>query len=102
MAVVILYGTVFSFCFYQAGVSIVGSITGSILSSVEPVASMVISVLFLNVALTALDFAGFLLILASIPIIALGDKNHKKKNGPCGCAWSGLFCSFQLDSIFTE
>ena len=77
MAVVILFGTVFSFCFYQAGVSIVGSITGSILSSVEPVASMVISVLFLNVALTALDFAGFLLILASIPIIALGDKNHK-------------------------
>ena len=77
MAVVILFGTVFSFCFYQAGVTIVGSITGSILSSVEPVASMVISVLFLNVALTALDFAGFLLILASIPIIALGDKNHK-------------------------
>ena len=79
MAIVILFGTVFSFCFYQAGVSIVGSITGSILSSVEPVASMIISVLFLQVPLTLLDFAGFILILASIPIIALGDKKRYTK-----------------------
>lgn len=79
MAVVILFGTVLSFCFYQAGVSIVGSITGSILSSVEPVASMIISVLFLHVPLTALDFAGFVLILASIPIIALGNQKQLKK-----------------------
>lgn len=80
MAVVILLGTVFSFCFYQAGVSIVGSIIGSILSSVEPVASMVISVLFLHVALTKLDFLGFILILSSIPIIALNGKPHSKKH----------------------
>ncbi len=73
MSVVIFFGTVCSFCFYQAGVSIVGSITGSILSSVEPVASMILSVLFLHVPLTALDFLGFLLILATIPIIALGN-----------------------------
>ena len=79
MAVVILFGTVFSFCFYQAGVTIVGSITGSILSSVEPVASMIISVLFLQVPLTLLDFAGFILILASIPFIALGDKKRYTK-----------------------
>ena len=79
MAIVILFGTVFSFCFYQAGVSIVGSITGSILSSVEPVASMIISVLFLHVPLTVLDFAGFILILASIPIIALGNRKQNNK-----------------------
>lgn len=79
MAVVILFGTVFSFCFYQAGVSIVGSITGSILSSVEPVASMIISVLFLHVPLTLLDYIGFILILSSIPIIALGNKKQMKK-----------------------
>ena len=79
IGVVIFFGTVFSFCFYQAGVTIVGSITGSILSSVEPVASMIISVLFLQVPLTLLDFAVFILILASIPIIALGDKKQQKK-----------------------
>lgn len=79
MSVVILFGTVCSFCFYQAGVRIVGSITGSILSSVEPVASMVLSVLFLHVPLTALDFLGFLLILATIPIIALGNGKRQKE-----------------------
>lgn len=73
MIIVVFIGTVCAFCFYQAGVGIVGSITGSILSSVEPVASMVLSVLFLHVPLTALDFAGFLLILSTIPIIALGN-----------------------------
>lgn len=40
---------------------------------------MIISVLFLQVPLTLLDFAGFILILASIPIIALGDKKQQKK-----------------------
>lgn len=73
MAIVIIPGTVFAFYFYQAGVNIVGSITGSILCSVEPVASMVISVLFLHVPLTTLDFVGFILIISTIPIIALGN-----------------------------
>lgn len=76
---VILFGTVFSFCFYQAGCRLVGSLTGSILSSVEPVASMIISVLILHVPLVFLDFVGFLLILSTIPIIALG--NHHYQNG---------------------
>lgn len=76
MAIVIIPGTLFAFYFYQAGVNIVGSVTGSILCSVEPVASMIISVLFLNVPLTALDFLGFFLILATIPIIALGNSRQ--------------------------
>ena len=81
MEIVIFIGTVCAFCFYQAGVGIVGSIIGSILSSVEPVASMVLSVLFLHVPLTAMDFLGFLLILITIPIIALGNsKQHKLQN----------------------
>ena len=79
MAIIVVLGTVCSFCFYQAGVGIVGSITGNILSSVEPVASMVISVLFLNVPLTGLDFLGFALILICIPIMALGNGKEMRK-----------------------
>ncbi len=78
VAGVILFGTVLSFCFYQAGCRLVGSLTGSILSSVEPVASMIISVLILNVPLVFLDFVGFILILATIPIIALGNHRYQK------------------------
>ena len=79
MAIIVVLGTVCSFCFYQAGVGIVGSITGNILSSVEPVASMIISVLFLNVPLTGLDFLGFALILICIPIMALGNGKELRK-----------------------
>ncbi len=61
---------------------IVGSIIGSILSSVEPVASMVLSVLFLHVPLTAMDFLGFLLILITIPSIALGNSKQYKLQKP--------------------
>ena len=75
---VVLFGTILSFCFYQAGARLVGSLTASILSAVEPVASMFISVLILAVPLTFLDFVGFILILSTIPIIALGDHHYQK------------------------
>ena len=78
VAGVVLFGTIFSFCFYQAGARLVGSLTASILSAVEPIASMIISVLFLAVPLVLLDFVGFALILSTIPIIALGDYHYQK------------------------
>lgn len=71
--VVVVFGTVLAFFCYQFGITMVGSITGSILSSVEPIASMIISVIFLNVTLVGLDYLGFIMILSSIPIIALGN-----------------------------
>ncbi|MBQ5667882.1 MAG: EamA family transporter [Peptococcaceae bacterium] len=78
VAGVVVFGTILSFCFYQAGARLVGSLTASILSAVEPVASMIISVHFLAVPLVLLDFVGFVLILATIPIIALGDYHYQK------------------------
>ena len=78
VAGVILFGTILSFCFYQAGARLVGSLTASILSAVEPVASMIISVALLAVPLVFMDFLGFTLILATIPIIALGDYHYMK------------------------
>ena len=82
VAGVVVFGTILSFCFYQAGARLVGSLTASILSAVEPVASMIISVHFLAVPLVLLDFVGFVLILATIPIIALGDYHYQKGARP--------------------
>jgi len=79
VAGVIFFGTILSFCFYQAGARLVGSLTASILSAVEPVASMIISVVILAVPLTFMDFVGFALILATIPIIALGNHHYQKE-----------------------
>lgn len=72
MACVILLGTVLSFGLFQTGCSIVGSLVGSVLSSIEPVGSVVISVLFLNTTFSWLDILGFFLILVTIPIMAIG------------------------------
>ena len=76
MAVVIGGGTILAFCCFQAGVRIVGSLSGSVLASVEPIGAIVIAVLFLNVPFTLEDFAGFVLILATIPIIAMGQNRE--------------------------
>lgn len=43
---------------------------------------MVLSVLFLHVPLTAMDFLGFLLILITISIIALGNSKQYKLQKP--------------------
>lgn len=53
-----------------------GSLVGSVLSSVEPIGSVIISVLFLNTTFSWLDLLGFFLILVTIPIMALG-KAHE-------------------------
>ena len=72
LACVIVLGTVLSFSLFQSGCSIVGSLVGSVLSSIEPVSSVVISVLFLHTAFTWLDLLGFSLILVTIPLMAIG------------------------------
>ena len=74
MAVMIIIGTVMAFCFYQQGILDVGGVVGSILSSVEPVASVLLSFLFLGVRFGWLDIIGFVMILSTIPIVALGSK----------------------------
>lgn len=73
LASVIILGTVLSFSLFQSGCSIVGSLTGSVLSTVEPIGSVMISVLFLNTRFSWLDILGFTLILITIPIMAIGE-----------------------------
>lgn len=79
MAVIVLGGTVMAFTFYMRGIKLVGPIAGIVLSSVEPVAAVIISILILKVAFTGADFLGFLLILLNIPIIALGQGRESKE-----------------------
>lgn len=82
MVSVIILGTVLSFSLFQSGCSIVGSLVGSVLSSVEPVGSVIISVLFLNTTFSWLDLLGFFLILVTIPLMALGKTHELAAGGP--------------------
>ena len=78
MAVIILGGTILAFTFYMRGIRLVGPIAGNVLSAAEPVAAVIISVLVLGVAFTAYDFLGFILILLTVPLIALGQNREEK------------------------
>lgn len=75
MSIVIFVGTVLAFTTYLAGVRIVGGLAASVLSSVEPLASFAICVLFLGISLTWHDFAGMMLVILAIMLIA---KNKEK------------------------
>ena len=67
---VILVGTALAFGLYLKGVSMIGPLKGSLISGLEPVSSILISVFWLGTAFTALDFLGFALILAAVAILA--------------------------------
>jgi len=78
MSTIIIGGTILAFCFFQAGVRIVGSLAGGILAAIEPVGAVLISVFFLHVAFTVEDFIGFVLILSTIPLIAIGQYHEDR------------------------
>ncbi len=77
MSVIILGGTILAFTCFQGGVRIVGSLAGSILAAIEPIGAIVLAALFLKVPFTAADLIGFVLILSTIPIIALGQQRQQ-------------------------
>ena len=76
---VILVGTALAFGLYLKGVSMIGPLKGSLISGLEPVSSILISVLWLGTAFTPLDFLGFALILAAVAILAgAGQKSGSR------------------------
>jgi drug/metabolite transporter (DMT)-like permease len=74
-------GTFAAFGLYLHGVSIVGSVTGSLLGACEPLGAMVISALWMGTAFTGWDWAGFALMLAMLALVTVpspGDRAAEK------------------------
>ena len=71
---VILVGTALAFGQYLTGVSMIGPLKGSLISGLEPVSSILISVFWLGTVFTLPDFLGFILILAAVAILAGAGK----------------------------
>lgn len=74
LAFIILFGTICAFCCYLEGVRRIGAAKGSILAAVEPVVSALLSVFWLGVPLGGMDFAGILLIVAAMILLAGDNK----------------------------
>lgn len=73
MVYIIVFGTICAFCCYLEGVRRIGAAKGSILAAVEPVASAVLSVVWLDIPLIGMDIGGIALIVAAMILLA-GDR----------------------------
>ena len=66
-------GTIFAYTVFLHGVSIVGAVKGSLLASVEPVASVLLTVLVMGTQFYLTDFIGMVLIITAVLLISLRD-----------------------------
>ena len=69
--VIALVGTLAAFTLYLYGVSVVGSVKGSLLGTFEPAAATVISAVWLGTQFTWADWAGLVMMIATVFIVAL-------------------------------
>lgn len=72
-AAFIVIGTFAAFALYLHGVSVVGSVQGSLLGAVEPVSATVFSALWLATAFTGADLAGCALMIAMVFLVTTED-----------------------------
>ena len=68
---IILFGTMAGFSMYMTGVKMIGSVRASLYSCVEPVASMVLTAVWMKVSFTTPDLIGTAFVIATIIILAL-------------------------------
>ncbi len=73
-------GTIFAYTAFLKGVSMVGPVNGSLLASVEPVASVFFAVCLVNESFYPIDFIGMVLILLAVLLISLKDKIISQKS----------------------
>ena len=79
-AAFVLVGTFAAFALYLHGVSVVGSVQGSLLGAVEPVSATLFATLWLGTAFTGADLAGCALMIAMIFLVT-GEKPNVRQDG---------------------
>lgn len=78
VAFIILFGTMAGFSMYLTGVKMIGSVKASLVSCVEPVASMVLTAVWMKVSFATPDLIGTLFVIATIIILAVPTKKRQK------------------------
>ena len=79
LAIIILLGTAMPFALYLKGVSIIGASKGSMLACIEPVSATVFSALWLKNKFTVFDLAGFALIITTVLILSIKEREKTKE-----------------------
>lgn len=76
LAFVVIFGTMAGFSLYMTGVKLIGSVKASLYACVEPVSSMILTVLWMKVNFTTPDLIGTLFVIATIIILAIPTKKQ--------------------------
>ena len=80
LAIAILFGTFGAYGLFLHGVSLVGPVAGNMLGAAEPVSATVIGALWLATPFTPSDWAGLVLMVATIVLVALsGSRNRTQR-----------------------
>lgn len=74
MGGLVVVGTIGGYGFYLHGVSIVGSVKGSLLGAIEPVSATTVAALWLGTAFTGYDIAGMLLMCVMVVFVTTDEK----------------------------
>ena len=83
LAFIILFGTMAGFSMYMTGVKMIGSVKASLYSCVEPVASMVLTAVWMKVSFTTPDLIGTTFVIATIIILAIPTPLKKSSDSAC-------------------
>lgn len=73
-------GTIFAYTAFLKRVSLVGPVNGSLLASIEPIASVFFAVWLVNEQFYTIDFVGMLLILLAVLLISMKDLMISRKS----------------------
>ena len=76
LAIAVLLGTFGAYGLFLHGISLVGPVAGNMLGAVEPVSATVISALWLATSFSWADWAGLVLMVATICLIALQSRTN--------------------------
>ncbi|HIR76738.1 MAG TPA: EamA family transporter [Candidatus Choladousia intestinipullorum] len=74
---IILFGTMISFSLYLQSVKLIGSVKASLFACVEPVSATVLAAVWMKVSFAPIDLLGFVMIIATIFILAIPAKKQK-------------------------
>lgn len=74
-AYLIIVGTIMSFTLYTEAVKIIGGVSASLFSCIEPVSATVLTVIFMGTSFAPMDLVGFVFVLSTIFISAIKPKS---------------------------
>ena len=78
MVLLILFGTI-AFVLFLSSMKYITAVEASILSSVEPLTAMIISVIWFGTLLKSVQLIGVLLMLLFVTWLSVGDRVKKNK-----------------------